>query len=65
MDDNVELKGRKRIFTDVKQITEKNIISVLQEAMLIHQPNAIQMLFLLNYEKGVQPLSGRRSFAKK
>lgn len=64
MDDNVELKGRKRIFTDVKQITEKNIISVLQEAMLIHQLNAIQMLFLLNYEKGVQPLKREKVVRK-
>ena len=55
-DDNIELKGRKRIFSDVPKITEKNIFKVLQEAMLIHQQNAAQMLFLLNYEKGVQPL---------
>ena len=64
MDDNIELKGRKRIFTDAKEINEKNIFKVLQDAMLIHQQNAAQMLFLLNYEKGVQPLKREKVIRK-
>lgn len=64
MDDNIELKGRKRIFTDVREINEKNVIPVLQEAVLIHQSNVTPMLFLLNYEKGVQPLRREKVIRK-
>lgn len=53
---NIELLGRKRIYTDVDRIDETNIFSVLQEAILVHAQNAEHIAFLLRYEKGVQPL---------
>ncbi|OUO77909.1 hypothetical protein B5F53_11885 [Blautia sp. An249] len=64
IDADIELKGRKRIILDVQEITEKNVISILQEAMLIHESNAVQSLFLLNYEKGIQPLKRKKIIRK-
>lgn len=50
------MSGRKKIFTDEKEINEQNIIKVLSKAMLIHSENRSRMNFLLNYESGTQPL---------
>ena len=54
--DDVELLGRKRIYADVDRITAENVISVLQDAVSIHQYNVSSMAYLLRYEKGIQPL---------
>ena len=54
--EKVELLGRHRIYSDVTKITEKNVISVLQDALSIHELNRQEIQYLLNYEKGLQPL---------
>ena len=54
--ENIELLGRRRIYTDVSEITEDNIIQVLQEAVMVHNQNAEAIAYLLRYEKGIQPL---------
>jgi len=54
--EQLELLGRKRIYTDVDRITAENIFGVLSQALTIHEQNMQQILFLLRYEKGVQPL---------
>lgn len=48
--------GRKRIYSDARQINEKNIIDVLGKALIEHMSNAEQIKYLLNYEAGDQPL---------
>lgn len=50
------LRGRKRIYTDEWTIDERNVIEVLQRTIMWHQQNAEEMRFLLDYEKGYQPL---------
>lgn len=52
----MNLLGRKRILCDEKEITKENIISVLRKAYLKHCQNAREIQFLLDYEKGIQPL---------
>lgn len=52
----LELLGRNRIYTDADEITVDNIFSVLGQAMAIHEINMQEILYLLRYEKGVQPL---------
>ena len=59
--EKVELLGRRRIYTDVSEITSENIISVLQEALPIHETNRASIAFLLNYEKGLQPLKRKKT----
>ena len=51
-----ELTGRRRIYSDVDKITEENIFEVLQKAMIVHMQNSNEMVFLMRYEKGIQPL---------
>ena len=58
--ENIELLGRKRIYTDVDRITYDNVISVLQDAVLLHNQNASSMAYLLKYEKGIQPLKRKK-----
>ena len=48
--------GRRLITTDVREIDESNIIGVLQTTYAIHLSNRHRMKFLLDYEKGIQPL---------
>jgi len=50
------LAGRRRIYTDYENIDGKNVVDVLQKSMAIHEQNILAMRYLLNYEKGVQPL---------
>lgn len=48
--------GRAEIFTDVAEVTSKNILEVLQNAYATHTGNAIKINELLDYEAGNQPL---------
>lgn len=59
-----ELRGRRRIYTDVEEITEKNVIEVLQDAILIHEQNRAEIAYLLAYEKGNQPLQREKKVRK-
>ena len=51
--------GRKQIFTDVMQITRDNVIKVLQDALIVHEQNRTAIKFLLDYERGLQPIDNR------
>lgn len=53
---NIEYRGRIKIYTDVKEITEGNVIQVLSTAMTKHELNRTQIRNLINFEKGDQPL---------
>jgi SPP1 family phage portal protein len=53
------LKGRREIFTDVKEITQENISKVLADAFEIHQLNVTEIKYLQEYERGNQPILDR------
>lgn len=52
----MELHGRRQIFTDIKDINKDNLLLILSDAITIHEQNAREIQFLMDYEKGVQPL---------
>lgn len=52
----MEYRGRRRIYTDVSEITEQNIIQVLRDAFPVHEMNREEMLGLIKFDKGEQPL---------
>ena len=53
----MELKGRKRIYTDAESITSENVITELQNALNTHEnSNRGEIQFLLDFDKGEQPL---------
>lgn len=54
--------GRLEIFTDEPEITEKNVIRVLRNALPKHLINAARCDFLLNYEAGEQPLKREKIY---
>ena len=51
--------GRTMIMTDEKEITKDNIISVVAQAYDDHQKNVIDEIFLMDYERGKQPILDR------
>jgi hypothetical protein len=53
------LFGRKQIFTAESVITQKNIVSVLTDALTIHSRNKAEIEYLKAYEKGDQPILSR------
>lgn len=61
---STEYKGRKKIYTDVREITDKNVIAVLNRALIDHQNNRTQIDFLVNFEKGLQPLQREKTVRK-
>lgn len=52
-------KGRRQIFIDPVEINENNIIPILQECMSIHRQNREEIQYLLDYERGIQPILNR------
>ena len=49
-------RGRERIYTDFDEVNSDNIVKVLETAFIVHGNNAADMEFLINFEKGFQPL---------
>jgi len=54
-----EFKGRKKIYTDETSIDYTNAITVLTDALITHSTNVEQIKYLLDYEKGIQPIFDR------
>jgi SPP1 family phage portal protein len=57
--EQMDLRGRKEIFTDETEITQENICKVMDEAFEVHLQNASEIEYLQNYEKGKQPILDR------
>lgn len=60
----VEYKGRRKIYTDVVKITQDNVIDVLTKALIVHNQNVSDIQFLINFEKGYQPLKREKKVRK-
>ena len=56
--------GRRKIYTNFKVITRENIIDVLKKAYSQHRQNAYDMQFLIDYERGLQPLKRPKTVRK-
>ena len=52
--------GRKKIFTDVTEITRDNVLGVLRKALITHWSNKVDMEYLYAYYKGRQPILNRK-----
>ena len=50
------LRGRRQILSSVDKVTDENVIEVLNKALAVHEINRREILFLKNYEKGLQPI---------
>ena len=56
LDYNSHLHGRRVIYTGEKEITRENVLTVLEKALQVHLVNRREIIFLKNYEKGIQPI---------
>lgn len=54
-----ELHGRRQIFTNESEITDKNVVNVLNSAMRIHLQNRADEEYLEKYLRGIQPILQR------
>lgn len=52
--------GRRKILTDVKDITPENVVSVLRNALLVHWKNKTEIEYLYHYYRGRQPILKRK-----
>lgn len=50
------LYGRRVIYTDCSEITDKNVVSVLEKALTVHGQNRGEIQYLYDYYKGKQPI---------
>ncbi len=53
------LHGRRQIFTNELEITSWNVVSVLNEALSVHVKNRTEEVYMLKYERGIQPILER------
>ena len=53
---DMQLRGRRKILTDVRDINQSNIVEVLRNAYAVHCMNQVEMQYLIDYELGDQPL---------
>lgn len=60
----MKLTGRRKIYTSEKFIDETNIIEVLKDAYPKHIKNAIEIQYLIDYERGIQPLNREKIIRK-
>lgn len=52
----MQLRGRKKILTDVRDINASNVVDVLMNAYSVHCMNRDEIQYLFDYELGDQPL---------
>lgn len=51
--------GRRMITTDAEEITDENVLSVLEKALETHETNRSEIQYLYDYYKGNQPVLNR------
>lgn len=54
-----DLHGRTQIFTGESEITDANVIEVLEKALTVHNKNRAEELYLYDYHRGIQPILHR------
>ena len=61
----MQLYGRRKIFTDVTEITASNVEQVMADALKIHRLNREEINYLRWYVRGVQPILDREKKVRK
>lgn len=59
-----KFRGRRKIYTNKKEITDENILEVISSAIPVHQANASEIQYLYNYYCGVQAIQNKQSIAR-
>lgn len=56
---NRAMFGRRKIFTDIAEVSEANVVQVLRKALVPHLANKVDTEYLYGYYKGRQPILNR------
>ena len=59
MDISNRLHGRRQLFTSEDEVTDANVVEILQKVLPIHEQNRIEIRFLEKYVRGWQPILNR------
>lgn len=59
MSEHRRMYGREVIYTDHEEVTDGNVLSVLNKAITIHNRNRSEIQYLYDYYKGKQPILDR------
>lgn len=54
-----QMFGRRKIYTDVAEITAENVVAVLEKALLTHAQNQNEIQYLWDYYRGKTPILGK------
>lgn len=54
-----QLHGRRQIFTNESEITDENLLEVLNKALVVHNRNRLEEVYLEKYLRGIQPILER------
>jgi SPP1 family phage portal protein len=55
----LQMFGRRKIYTDVERVTAENVVEVLQKALLTHNENQMEIKYLWDYYCGKTPILGK------
>lgn len=59
LSESPKLHGRRQIFTSEHEITRENVMDVLGKAMSVHLLNRVEIQYLYDYVRGIQPILNR------
>lgn len=59
VDPSGDFAGRRKIFIDVDRIDESNVVDVVSDVLKVHDKNAREIKYLMDYEKGITPIHSR------
>lgn len=54
------LHGRRKIYTDKREITAANVVEVVSKALAVHAKNRVEIQYLYDYSKGKQDIRRRQ-----
>lgn len=58
------MMGRRKIKTNVLEITAANVVSVLTKALTVHSVNSMEISYLYNYYRGRQDIADKEKYVR-
>ena len=56
---DMDMFGRRKIYTDVDRVTADNVVAVLEKALTVHAQNQNEIQYLWDYYRGKTPILGK------
>jgi len=59
-----ELHGRRKILTDKKQITDNNVVDVVNKSLTVHRQNSTEIKYLYDCYRGIQDIRNKTKMVR-